>query len=577
MPQRSLVVLKFGGSVLRNRDTLRQAVHEIHRWRRDNFRVVAVVSALAGVTDELLGQCREGSEHASDHVVASIVSGGELQCASLLGQLLDQAGVPARVLTPAAIGLIASGPALDAEPIGLNTGPIQNALDHDDVVVVPGFVGIDSSSRTVVFGRGGSDLTALFLAAKLRATKCRLVKDVGGIYERDPSGPGAAPDRYVQLSWNDALRIDGSVVQRKAVRFARRQGLIYEVGGFNGTSPTVVGQGPSSLAPAPAPQAPLRVALLGLGTVGGGVLELLRLLPETFDVTGILVRDPHRARSHGIAEGLLTDDPLAAVQGADVVVEALGGTTPACELIRSSLCNDAHVVTANKAAVAAERGLLGGTAQSLGRRLLHSAAVGGSVPVLERIACDPALVESVRGVVNGTVNFVLDGLAGGGALADILSDATSRGFAEEDASRDLSGQDAVDKLLVLASVLGWPLDRRDIHVEPADEPAGTRAREAATKGKRLRQVSSLRREGSSVTARVALEEVSPGDPLFSVHGGANACVIERPGGLAEVVRGDGAGRWPTAESVMGDLLEIARQSSVARDRVTEELEAVHGY
>ncbi len=577
MSSRPLIVLKFGGSVLRDEDTLRLAVHEIHRWRRENFRVVAVVSALAGVTDELLRACRRTSEYASDHVVASIASGGELQCASLLGQLLDRAGVPARVLTPAAIALVASGPALDAEPTSLNTAPIQNALDADEVVVVPGFVGLDQESRTVVFGRGGSDLTALFLGAKLRATRCRLVKDVGGIYERDPDGPGETPDRYAQLSWNDALRIDGSVVQRKAIRFARSQGLAYEVGGFNGTSPTLVDAGPTRLQPPPSERPPLRVALLGLGTVGGGVWELLRSLPTIFCVTGVLVRDPKRSRPAPLEPTLLTSEPSVAIEGAEVVVEALGGMTPAQDLIRAALDSGAHVVTANKAAVAAASGSLHGAATYRQVSLLHAAAVGGSTPILERISRESDGVASVRGVVNGTVNFVLDGLAAGHELASILKVAVARGFAEEDASRDLSGEDAVDKLLVTASVLGWDLERVEVERQAVNASTAKLAREAAAKGLRLRQVSSVVQRDGFITARVALEACTQDDPLHSVSGGANAAVVERFGGLCEIIRGEGAGRWPTAESVVGDLLELARDAEARALTHSETLEVTSAY
>ena len=563
MSHRSLIVLKFGGSVLRDQETLRLAVHEIHRWRREAFRVVAVVSALAGVTDELLRTTRRISEHSSDHVVASIASAGELQCAALLGQLLERAGIPSRVLTPAAIGLVATGPALDADPSALNTSPIQHALEDDEVVVVPGFVGLDDRARTVVFGRGGSDLTALFLASRLRATRCRLVKDVGGIYERDPAAPGTPPERYSQLSWNDALRIDGSVVQRKAIRFARSQGLSYEVGGFNGERPTIVGPAVTRLEPAPIRPAPLRVGLLGLGTVGGGLYQLLKALPETFEVTGVAVREPGRARDVAIDPNLLTANAARVIRGADVVVETIGGTVPAHELIRASLDVGAHVVTANKAAVAVDAAGLARLAADKGVQCLHSAAVGGCTPLLERLGRAPVGVESVRGVLNGTVNFLLDGLALGHGLPELLADAVQRGFAEQDASRDLSGQDAADKLVVTAALLGWELDAAAITCEALDGTTVERARRAAAQGLTLRQVSSVSIEDGEVVGRVALEELEPSDELCATYGGANVAVIGRAGGSSEVVRGEGAGRWPTAESVLGDLLELARAAEHA--------------
>ena len=116
-----LVVLKFGGSVLTNESTLRRAVHEIYRWRRQNCRVVAVVSALAGVTDELFRRCGRISERPAPACIAAMVSNGELQSAAMLSLHLDRAGVPASVLTPGAFGLVAAGPPLDATPVSLET------------------------------------------------------------------------------------------------------------------------------------------------------------------------------------------------------------------------------------------------------------------------------------------------------------------------------------------------------------------------------------------------------------------------------------------------------------------------
>ena len=127
-------------------------------------------------------------------------------------------------------------------------------------LVVPGFIGIDELKRLVLLGRGGSDLSAIFVAQQLAAAKCRLVKDVDGLYEWDPadfSAPGAGasgagaggkgqPRRYASLSWLGALALDGGIVQHKAVRFAREHRLRFEVGGYGSSAPTIVGDVPES-------------------------------------------------------------------------------------------------------------------------------------------------------------------------------------------------------------------------------------------------------------------------------------------------------------------------------------------
>ncbi|MFI4881478.1 MAG: homoserine dehydrogenase, partial [Phycisphaerales bacterium JB064] len=220
-----LIVLKFGGSVLTDEHRLRIAVHEIYRWRREGWRVAAVVSAFAGRTDELLASCSCDGLEADPHAAAAILACGERESAAKLAGCLDRVGVQATVLDPAAIGLCAQGAALDAHPLGFDTHKVREALEAVGVVVVPGFIAVDEQGRTVTFGRGGSDLTALVLADGLEADRCRLVKDVDGLYERDPASSGPPPRRFERASYEDVLRLDGSIVQHKAVRFARDHGL----------------------------------------------------------------------------------------------------------------------------------------------------------------------------------------------------------------------------------------------------------------------------------------------------------------------------------------------------------------
>ena len=111
------------------------------------------------------------------------------------------------------------------------------------MVVVPGYVATDAEDRLVVLGRGGSDLSALFLADRLGGARCRLIKDVDGLYESDPAAPGPRPRRYGRACWSDALATDGAIVQHKAVRFARDHRLPFELGRINGVAPTRIGPG----------------------------------------------------------------------------------------------------------------------------------------------------------------------------------------------------------------------------------------------------------------------------------------------------------------------------------------------
>ncbi|MEM7306307.1 MAG: homoserine dehydrogenase [Planctomycetota bacterium] len=577
MPRSGVIVLKLGGSVLLDEQRLRPAVHEVYRWRRAGYAVVAVVSALSGTTDELLARCARLGPDASGWSVAAAVSTGELQSAALLGLTLEQAGLRASVLTPSALRLVAVGEPLDATPVALDARRLERALAHDGVVVVPGFVGEDRRGRAALLGRGGSDLTALFLASALGA-RCRLVKDVDGLYERDPALPGPPPRRYAHASWRDALATDGSILQHKALRFAESRGLELEVATLDGADATAVGAGPSALAPA-AGRRPLRIALLGLGVVGGGLWELARELPERFEVAAVAARDAARARRLGVPDELLWSDPVAAAgSGVDVVVELLGGRETARAAIAAGLASCADVVTANKHVLAEDGAELRSLARIAGRRLLASAAVGGNAPLLERIAATPpGEIVAVRGVLNGTTNYVLERCSDGLRLEQALSEARARGLAESDATRDLDGRDAGDKLVVLAHALGaGELATAQVEREPIDEAAASWARAARERGRVLRHVATLHlptlAEPGAPCASVRLEELPANDPLAEIAGPENAALLCRPGAAPEVVRGTGAGRWPTAEAVLGDLGELARAprySSESRSREAE--------
>lgn len=244
------IVLKLGGSVLRDESSLPVATREILSWTTRGFRVVAVVSAFEGVTDFLVRKASKyaiGEGHPDAEGKALLLSTGELMSASLLMLALHRIGVHARVAPAWTIGVLAKGDPLDAMPTGLNPHAFARLFDTTDVIVVPGFMGLDEQHRLVLLGRGGSDLSALFVADAIGAERCRLIKDVDGLYEYDPADPriaaGAipAPARLNSATWDEALGLDGGIVQHKAVRFAKERGLEFEVGTYAKDNATRVG------------------------------------------------------------------------------------------------------------------------------------------------------------------------------------------------------------------------------------------------------------------------------------------------------------------------------------------------
>jgi len=559
MSPRPLIVLKFGSSILKDETFIPDAIHEIYRWHRVGYRVVAVVSALHGTTDRLLAQGRAYNADPDGSALAALAATGEATAAALVGLALDRAGLCAHVLDPAQIDLRTRGTPLDSEAISVNARVIESALDERPIAVIPGFVGRLDDGRQSLLGRGGSDLSALFLARELQAEKCRLVKDVDGLYEFDPARPGPPPKRYRTINFDDALAIDGRIVQHKSVKYARQHGFGFEVGTLQNDRFTLVHAGPSRLEPLTLARPPLRVGVLGLGVVGRGVVAELLRQPDRFTVTGIAVRDIRRHAESGVPTKLLTSDPWTVVHGpCEVVIEALSGGETARVLIEAALKAGKKVVTANKAAVAQ---LSAACIDLVGTSLWCSASVGGAVPVVEtacRIAKDRG-VKQVEGVLNGTCNFVLDAVADGATFDEAVAAAQKAGFAEADPSADLDGIDAANKLIVLARLaLGVHISPGDVlttGIRGIDEAA---TREAADTNCTYRLVARVRRAGSGVVATVEPRLLPNDHPFAQVKQERNAAIIFPFDGEQTIVTGRGAGRWPTTEAVLGDLFEAAR-------------------
>ena len=246
MDSGGLVVLKFGSSVFADSQSVPVAVSEISRHIQRGEKVVAVVSALAGETDRLFQMILELDPAADDRHVADFVSTGERQSTILLTVALGRIGVRAQAVEPQDIGLSADGAILDSDPIGLDCEAFASRLSSTDVIVVPGYVARNNNGQNVLLGRGGSDDTALFLASELGA-RCRLIKDVDGIFEWDPAVKEPAPRRFSRIRWADALSVANELVQQKAIRFAEKQSMSFEVAALGSDYGSEVGPGPTTL------------------------------------------------------------------------------------------------------------------------------------------------------------------------------------------------------------------------------------------------------------------------------------------------------------------------------------------
>lgn len=559
-----ITVLKFGSSALRSEADLPKVVHEIYRAWREGEQVIAVVSAFGDTTDELLRRAENVCGQPDKSALATLLATGEAASSALLVLALSRAGIPGRVLDAAQVGLRTVGGRLDADPIAVDSARLVSE-SRRGVVVLPGFVGRGESGETTLLGRGGSDLTALFLAQRLSA-RCVLVKDVDGLYTSDPACVGVRPSRFAQVSYATAARLGGSVVQLKAVRFAEANRLRFLISNVGSGKVTEVGPFNDRLDTAGAHSEPLRVALLGCGTVGGGVYQRLAAMPDLFTVIGVGTRTGEGPRAVGAPINLATSDLEALVEKpCDVVVELIGGTKRAASLIERSLNLGRKVVTANKALMATEGEVLETLATESGVSLRYSAAVGGVLPALEAIR-NANLVGPLKGfsgVLNGTCNFILDRLSAGSNMSAAIREAQEHGYAEAHPEVDLSGIDTAQKLILLARAAFGASPTLDSLPRKGIEALNSeKLRQAEQRGQAIRLVARCHHAGRRIEASVEPVALPLNHPLAQTHGAENCLVIEPEIGEPWAVSGTGAGRWPTTESVMADLFDLRRETQL---------------
>jgi homoserine dehydrogenase len=321
---------------------------------------------------------------------------------------------------------------------------------------------------------------------------------------------------------------------------------------------------------------PLRVALLGCGSVGSQVLRLLHEQADDLrarvgapiELAGVAVRRPEAQRDTALAPGLLTTDAagLVGAGDVDVVIEVIGGIEPARSLILSAFEHGASVVTANKALLAEDGSTLFQAAEKAGRDLYYEAAVAGAIPILrplrESLAGDR--VRRVLGIVNGTTNFILDRMDSSGAgFAEALEEAQALGYAEADPTADVEGFDAAAKAAILASlafhtrVTAADVYREGIADVTAADVASAREMDSVVKLLAICEQTEGP-NGRAVSARVHPAMIPRAHPLASVREAYNAVFVESDAAGELMFYGPGAGGSPTASAVLGDFVTVAR-------------------
>jgi homoserine dehydrogenase len=556
-----LCVLKFGCSVLTGLPAYAEAAAETYRHIRAGEKTIVIVSALHGETDGLYDEAELVGAGCSAQARARLVRLGEFRSAALMGLALERVGVRAAVVDPHEIGLYAEGDPLDADLCGLDVNKLAEKVEQADAVVVPGFTASHAQAGAAVLGRGGTDLTAVIFAARSGAQRARLIKDVDGVYTDDPAkNPGAG--RYDRLDYAAALKASNGLIQDKAIRAAEAEGVVLEVAAMGAREATRVLPGPAVIG-APRGQRRQRVALLGCGAVGSGVLDHVRQRRDLFALNPVLVRSPE-ARA-GDRRATFTSQPAEALaSGPDLLVEMMGGADAPADLMVDALEAGVHVVTANKAAVAKHFDRLHAAARRGRARLEYSAAVGGGAPMVETVRrLKPSGVSAVEGVMNGTANFILSRLGDGAAFEEALAEAQRLGFAEADPSADVDGHDAADKLSILireAFDVAVPPER--IAKMSLSDVTSEMCEAAARSGQVYKQIARARRvPGGGVDAEVTIAPVALSHPFAGARNEQNRALVTDGSGRVHAVYGKGAGRWPTAAAVFADMMDIQRSKA----------------
>ncbi len=318
--------------------------------------------------------------------------------------------------------------------------------------------------------------------------------------------------------------------------------------------------------------ASLGIGLIGLGTVGTGVVQLLREAPAavrrrkaSFEVRRVAVRDPGKPRDVQLAPGVVTGDAEGVISDPAVqVVVELTGAPGAFGWIRQALQAGKHVVTANKAVIAGHGDELFDLAAEGDVDLLFEASVAGGIPIIRSLRNGLVAnhVESLYGILNGTTNYILTRMARGeGDYAGILAQAQAAGYAEPDPTADVSGADAAAKLAILSRIAfhtrGTPAD---IYCEGIEGIEASDIEFARELGFAIKLLAIARQaDGGLVEARVHPVMVPADSQLANIQDEFNAIEVVGSAVGTQVFSGAGAGRMPTASAVVSDLVELAER------------------
>jgi len=317
---------------------------------------------------------------------------------------------------------------------------------------------------------------------------------------------------------------------------------------------------------------PIRIGLLGLGTVGGGTISLLRRnageiarrAGRGIVVVSAAARDLYKTRAFTVAGIRLTAnaDEVVADPEVEIVCELIGGIEPARTLVLAAIARGKHVVTANKALIALHGNEIFAAAQEKGVMVAFEAAVAGGIPIIKAIreGLSGNRIQTVAGIINGTCNYILTEMREHGSdFQTVLAEAQRLGYAEADPSFDVDGIDAAHKLTILASIaFGIPLQFDKVYTEGIGGIGAMDIAYADELGYRIKSLGIARHAGDGIELRVHPTLIPKRHPIAGVEGVMNAVLVVGDAVGSTMFYGRGAGAEPTASAVVSDLVDVVR-------------------
>ena len=313
----------------------------------------------------------------------------------------------------------------------------------------------------------------------------------------------------------------------------------------------------------------IKVAVMGFGTIGSGVVEVLSInresiakrVGDTIDVKYVL--DLRDFEGHPIQKKIVHDyRRIVEDKEVSIVVETMGGVEPAYTFVKAMLEAGKHVTTSNKALVAEKGAELLEIAKAHQVNFQFEASVGGGIPIIRPLkSCLTAdVIEEITGIINGTTNYMLTEMSEKGTnFDDVLKDAQAKGYAEKDPTADIEGYDAGRKIAILTSlVAGQQVDFEDIHTEGISHITSTDIKYAKSMGRAIKLLATSKHVGDGYAAMVAPFLLNSKHPLFSVSGVFNAIFVKGNVLGDAMFYGSGAGKLPTASAVVADIVEMAK-------------------